>query len=77
MQNYYTTVSLKPQEKKRGDEVIKIKASYEKTKDFDRLKALLRPYIVEMKQDKHSKGQGAYMRTYLKLELDRGKNTKI
>ena len=55
--------------------MIKIKASYEKAKDLDRLKALLRPYIVEIKQDKQGKGQGEYMRAYLKLELDRGKET--
>lgn len=55
--------------------MVKIRASYEKAKDLDRLKALLRPYIVEIKQDKQSKGQGEYMRAYLKLELDRGKET--
>lgn len=55
--------------------MIKIKASYEKPRELDRLKALLRPYIVEIKQDKQGKGQGEYMRAYLKLELDRSKKT--
>ena len=55
--------------------MIKVKVSYEKPRDLDRLKALLRPYIVEIKQDKQGKGQGEYMRAYLKLELDRSKET--
>lgn len=54
--------------------MVKIRASYEKAKDLDRLKALLRPYIVEIKQDKQGKGQGEYMRAYLKLELDKRKD---
>lgn len=55
--------------------MVKIRASYEKPRDLERLKALLRPYIVEIKQDKQGKGQGEYMRAYLKLELDRSKET--
>ena len=50
--------------------MIKIKASYESQRELDRLKALFRPYTVEIKQDKQNKGQ-QYMRSYFKLDIDK------